>query len=225
MKKLLLLLMLTISLSVSATSKDTLNAVTMVSYEQGWLDDTGALALKNNTDEDIHNVTYRITYLDMKGNPLDYEDYSSEVEIAPGMTKKVNITAYEQDRFYSYYRSEARPGMPHRFKIRFKLIGYNTVEVNTTEEEASDTSSVSDSTSANEASNKAGWIIALLALGFLLVIGIYIGMYVLVALMAKRRRRNAALWIFISLFSTPLIAIIVLLCLGDADDSYEDRFE
>ena len=35
MRKILLLLMLTISLSLSATSKDTLNAVTMVSYEQG----------------------------------------------------------------------------------------------------------------------------------------------------------------------------------------------
>ena len=74
--------MLTISLSLSATSKDTLNAVTMVSYEQGVGDIEGTLALRNNTNEDIHNVTFRITYLDMKGNPLDYEDYSSEVEIA-----------------------------------------------------------------------------------------------------------------------------------------------
>ena len=48
-------------------------------------------------------------------------------------------------------------------------------------------------------------------------------MYALVAVMAKRRNRNAALWIIISLFGTPLIAIIVLLCLGDADDSYDDN--
>ncbi len=50
-------------------------------------------------------------------------------------------------------------------------------------------------------------------------------MYGLVAIMAKRRHRNAVLWIFISLIGTPLIVIVVLLCLGDADDSYEDRFE
>ena len=55
MKKLLFMLMLITSLSVSATSKDTLNAVTMVSYEQGWIDTKGTLALKNNTNEDIHN--------------------------------------------------------------------------------------------------------------------------------------------------------------------------
>ena len=41
MKKLLFMLMLITSLSVSATSKDTLNAVTMVSYEQGWIDTKG----------------------------------------------------------------------------------------------------------------------------------------------------------------------------------------
>lgn len=209
--------MLTISLSMSATSKDTLNAVTLISYEQGWLDDKGTLALKNNTNEDIHNVTYRITYLDMKGNALDYEDFSSDVEIAPGMTKKVNVTAYEHNRYYSYYRSEARGYDPHRFKIKFKLTGYNTAE-----EKASETFFADTPTSSNRASNDAGWIIALLALGFLFVIGLYIGMYALVALMAKNRNRNAALWIFISLIGTPLIAIVVLLCLGDADDSYED---
>ena len=69
--------MLSISLSISATSKDTLNAVTMVSYEQGWLDRHGTLALKNNTQTDIHNVTYRITYLDMQGRALDYEEFSA----------------------------------------------------------------------------------------------------------------------------------------------------
>ncbi len=225
MRKILLLLMLTLTLSVSATSRDTLNAVTMVSYEQGWLDDTGALALKNNTEEDIHNVSFRITYLDMKGNALDYEDYSSEVEIAPGMTKKVNITAYEHGRGYSYFRSEARPGMPHRFKIRFKLTGYNTAEINTTEEEASDTYSIADSTSANGVTNEAKWVAGLIIFGFILIICIYVGMYGLVAIMAKRRHRNAIIWIFISLIGTPLIVIVVLLCLGDADDSYEDRFE
>ena len=102
MRKLLTILMLTISLSMSATSKDTLNAVSMISYEQGWLDNEGTLALKNNTNEDISNVTYRITYLDMKGNPLDYEEYTSEIDVSPGMTKKVNVPAYEHERNYSY---------------------------------------------------------------------------------------------------------------------------
>lgn len=207
MRKILLLLMLTISLSLSATSKDTLNAVTMVSYEQGVYDLEGTLALRNNTNKDIHNVTFRITYLDMKGNPLDYEDYSSEVEIAPGMTKKVNITAYESTREYSYYLSEDVPDYAHKFKIKFELTGYNTPEV----------------TDGDAYYYKAGWISALLVFGFLFVIGLYIGLYALVAVMAKRRHRNAAIWLFLSLFGTPLIAIIVLLCIGDADNSFENE--
>ena len=109
----------------------------------------------------------------MKGNPLDYEDYSSEVEISPGMTKKVNITAYESTREYSYYLSEDVPDYAHKFKIKFELTGYNTAEV----------------TDGDAYYYKAGWIIALLIFGFLFVIGLYIGLYALVAVMAKRRHQ------------------------------------
>lgn len=216
MKKLLFMLMLITSLSVSATSKDTLNAVTMVSYEQGWIDTKGTLALKNNTNEDIHNITYRITYLDMKGRALDYKDLTSDIEIAPGLTKKVNINAYEHDRGYSYYLSEAAYSNPQRFKIKFELIGYNTPD-EPTYEHASATSSYLTETDSNLhgscATSEFAIIIALIIGIF--VLGIYVGMYVLVAVMANKRHRNAALWVLVSLFATPLLTIIILLCIGE----------
>lgn len=213
MRKLLTILMLTISLSMSATSKDTLNAVTMVSYEQGWLDDEGTLALKNNTNEDIFNVTYRITYLDMKGNPLDYEEYTSEIEVAPGMTKKVNIPAYERERQYSYYNSEASITRPHRFKIKFEVKAYNTLDA---ENDLRDLGS----SQTSDVPNNSFVIIGIIA--GLLVLGAYVGMYILVAVMANRRNRNAALWVLVSIFATPLLAIILLLCLGKQYNSYDD---
>ncbi|MBO4488124.1 MAG: hypothetical protein J5741_00515 [Bacteroidales bacterium] len=39
------------------------NAVTLVSFEQDAFDYDGTLALKNNTQEDIQNVTFQIIYL------------------------------------------------------------------------------------------------------------------------------------------------------------------
>lgn len=66
-------------------------AISMVSYEQSWLDNKGTLALKNNTTEKIHNITFIIEYLDMTDTPMDYEEYFRQVNIAPGMTRKVNI--------------------------------------------------------------------------------------------------------------------------------------
>ena len=54
------------------------NDVTMVSYEQGWSDDNGTIALRNNTDKEVKRVTFEITYLDMKGNALDYEEASQD---------------------------------------------------------------------------------------------------------------------------------------------------
>ncbi len=206
MRKLLTILMLTISLSMSATSKDTLNAVTMVSYEQGWLDSEGTLALKNNTNEDIFNVTYRITYLDMNGNPLDYEEYTSEIDVAPGMTKKVNIPAYERERGYSYYNSETSLTRPHRFKIKFEVQAYNTPDA---ENDLQDYGSSQKSDVHNDISIIICLIVVLLAFGA------YVGLYVLVAVMANRRNRNAALWVLVSIFATPLLAIILLLCLGN----------
>lgn len=51
----LIVLVLLLSLPSFAISKDSLNAVTIVSYEQRWLDSEGTLALKNNTKDVIHN--------------------------------------------------------------------------------------------------------------------------------------------------------------------------
>lgn len=216
MKKFILLLTLTISLSISATTKDTLNAVTMVAYEQRWLDSEGTLALKNNTNEDIHNITYRLTYLDMNGNALDYKDYSSTIDVAAGMTKKVNIPAYEYDRNYSYYTSEASLTNPHRFKVKFELTGYNLPDMKTTKDET-DEMLMSEDAPMDKAIGAFGAIVGMLVIGF------FIGMYALVAVIASRRNRNAALWVFASLFFTPVFTIIILLCLGEKHNPYDYR--
>lgn len=132
------------------------------------------------------------------------------------MTKKVNINAYEHDRHYSYYLSEAEPSNPQRFKIKFELIGYNTAN-EPTYERASATDSYLTETDSNLpdtfATSEIAIIIALIVGIF--VLGIYVGMYVLVAVMANKRHRNAALWVLVSLFATPLLTIIILLCIGE----------
>ena len=89
-----------------AANKDLEKDITMVSYEQGWLDSEGTLALKNNSSEEVTNVVFLITYLDLSGNELDYEEFTRRIIIAPGMTRKLDIPAYEHDRNYHYYKSD-----------------------------------------------------------------------------------------------------------------------
>lgn len=185
--------------------------VTMVSYEQRWLDLDGTLALKNNTNEEIRNVVYQITYLDMSGNPLDYEDFTSEVLISPGMTKKVDIPAYEHSRHYHYYKSENMPGGSPAFKIEFKLKDYNVDEAAIEE--------------ANESNSNVGF--PALNLTFILLfvlfgIGISVAMYVIVAVMAQKRRRNVVLWVLLSIVASPLLIIIILFAVGDNEDYDEE---
>ena len=204
------LLSIFISVVAFAANKNLENDITMVSYEQSWLDSKATLALKNNSSEEVKNVLFLIIYLDMSGNELDYEEFTRRVSIAPGMTRKLDIPAYEHDRNYHYYKSENMPGGSPSFKIKFKLKDYN-VEDEVVEESIDDIPFSTydyDRSSGNE-----GRYVSIIA--SLLFISITIGLYVLVAVMAQKRNRNVVVWVLLSLFVTPLLTIFTLLVIGD----------
>lgn len=204
------LLSIFISVVAFAANKNLENDITMVSYEQSWLDSKATLALKNNSSEEVKNVLFLIIYLDMSGNELDYEEFTRRVSIAPGMTRKLDIPAYEHDRNYHYYKSENMPGGSPSFKIKFKLKDYN-VEDEVVEESIDDNPFSTydyDSSSGNE-----GGYVSIIA--SLLFISITIGLYVLVAVMAQKRNRNVVVWVLLSLFVTPLLTIFTLLVIGE----------
>lgn len=213
MKKLILLVFSLLLTTMSfALSKDSLNAVTMVSYEQSWLDSDGTLALRNNTNERIYNVAFLIKYLDMEGNELDYEEYECNIDIAPGMTKKVNIPAYEHRRYYHYYKTHDNYQDHPAFNIEYELLDYNSEDSNSISNKASD-KSFSLSSIPKEA-----WLAILLVL---FVISLSVGLYVLVAIVAQKRNRNPVVWLLLSFIASPFLIIIILLCLGEArDDKY-----
>ncbi|MBR5069464.1 MAG: hypothetical protein IKX25_08675 [Bacteroidales bacterium] len=60
-------------------------------------------------------------------------------------------------------------------------------------------------------------LILILFLFAFFFIGVSTGLYVLVAVMAMNRHRNAALWVFLSIVMTPLLGIFILLILGKSD--------
>lgn len=199
-----------VSLASFALSKDSANAVTMLDYEQSWSDNTGSLSLKNNTDTPIENVVFQITYLNMTGQPIDYKDYYKAVSIAPGKTRRIEIPAFQHERSYSYYKSEADYVTPHRFKIRFELTGYNIKSPKDNGKGAE------KSLETDDFIDRMGPIFGLSMAIFAL--GIVFGLYVIVAVMANKRHRNAVLWIILSFITTPLLVIFILLIIGKAYD-------
>ena len=212
MKKLLTLLFLLCSISIFAdvNNKD---AVTMENFEQRWLDHESTIALKNNTNETIHNVSYRITYLDMNGKALDYSDYTSTIDIEPGMVKKTDLPAYEHERFYQYYKNAEEYTNHPKFKVAFELKDYNFEDDQQEDVEYG----------RGECLSPLAIIIPIILLAIFLF-AIAIGLYVLAGIMAKRRHRSVALWVIISILTTPILAIIILLCVGDSDEGdYYDR--
>lgn len=196
------------SLQLSAANES--DPVSMVSYEQGWLDYKGALALKNNTNEEINNVNFIIHYYEMDGTEMDYKEFYVDVNIAPGMTKKVDIESYEYDRHYSYYKSDAKLSSPHKFKISYELKGYNIRE-----SEVEDDSSYDYATDTNSSKGSSGndFLIGILVIIFIL--SFVIGLYAAIGSMARNRNRSATGFILLAMILTPLASIVILLLLGE----------
>ncbi len=219
MRIITIFLSLFITFSVFAGNND----ITMVSYEQSWLDSEGTIALKNNTSKEVQKVVFEITYLDVEGNELDYEVFTKRVTIAPGKTKKLNIPAYEYRRNYHYYKTQGGYGHP-KFKIKYQLKDYNvkTTATKKTNNKENVTTIKQETTEIDDSSdNEIPWYedpnkyIILLLIALFVGLSIAIGSYVLVAVMAQRRNRNVALWVLLSFFASPWLIIIILLCIGD----------
>ncbi|MCM1109349.1 MAG: hypothetical protein NC388_09945 [Clostridium sp.] len=205
---------LLLSLPISAAGGAGSVAVNMVSYEQAWMDSKGALALKNNTGEDVYDVAFQITYLDMSGCPIDYEEYAVEVGIKPGMTRRVDIPAYEHDKSYAYYKSEYLYPT-RRFKIKYELRGYNrTVEEDAVAVREDTPEETPEEDSADVSSGDGDWLFGLMCVSWM--VGVFTGLYALVASMASRRGRSSSVWIVVSLFISPFVAVFLLLCLGNS---------
>lgn len=210
-KTFLALLFIVSSMSVFALSKDSANAVTMASYEQRWLDDEGTIYLKNNTSDTISNVAFTLTYYDMKGNELDYKDFRYKITIVPGKTKSLDIPAFNHERNYHYYKTQESLGSP-LFKISYELKGFNFPEKSKSKEVSS---KVEVPKSNNVGEGSSFWIMMIIFIIF--IMGCAIGLYILVAVMAKRRNRNIALWVLLSFVASPLIVALILLCIGSAE--------
>lgn len=215
------LLSIFLSVAVFAANKDLEKDISMVSYEQGWLDSSGTLALKNNSNEEVKNVVFLITYLDMSGNELDYEEFSRRVNIAPGMTKKLDIPAYEHNRSYHYYKSENRPSGSPAFKIKFQLKDYNVEE----EVAKSINDDPFDRYDYKRPIENDGMYIIIAIVGLLFFIGITVGLYVLVAVVAQKRNRSVVVWVFLSLLATPLLMIIILLAIGKNKNYVDNHYD
>lgn len=217
MKKYIVLLLLSI---VSLISFAQNNAVTMEGFSQGWLDYEATIRLKNNTKEDIENVGFVLTYYDMDGTMLDYKEFAVDVDIAPGMTKAIDVESFEHDRHASYYKSEAMSSQPYKFEVKFELIGYNMDEDS---DDAKADGFYAKNHKDNDFDTETGLILGGTLLFVLVILAIGIAINIIPAVMAKHRGRNPILWFLLGIVTTPILTIILLLILGN-DTSGDEHY-
>lgn len=198
-----------------AASKD---SVEMVSFTQKFPVDEATIALKNNTNQTIHNITFTLEYLNMKGVQQDYKTFNEEVEIAPGMTKSIEIPGYDTEHNAEYYKTiTSYSDFPH-FKVNYKLDA-----INSEEPAKKDSNHTSSAFGAHRDDDSFAGII-----GIFIGLGIIGLMQAVVIYMAQKRGRNAAGWFLLTLIFTPIPIAVVLLLIGSKvrfDQYTPDRFQ
>ena len=114
------------------------------------------------------------------------------------------------------------PGGSPSFKIKFQLKDYN-VEEEVAEESIDDNPLSTYDYDRSRGNEGLYTIIAIVGLFF--VIGITVGLYVLVAVMAQKRNRRVVVWVLLSLLATPLLMIIILLAIGKNENYIENHYD
>lgn len=116
------------SASAQSSSSKAVSAITMAKYVHDWGDRDASVNFKNHLDKTITSITGRMVYYDMKGEMLDYQDFTTTITIAPKMVKTVSLKGYGYNENYAYYRHSRVLYDERVYKVKFELISYKTKE-------------------------------------------------------------------------------------------------
>ena len=114
--------------SAQSSSSKAVSAITMTKYVHDWSDRDASVNFKNHLDKTITSITGRMVYYDMKGEMLDYQDFTTAITIAPKMVKTVSLKGYGYNENYAYYRHSSVLYDERVYKVKFELISYKTKE-------------------------------------------------------------------------------------------------
>ena len=112
--------------TVSRPSFD--QSIMILGFEKPLSSKKESLLIQNRTRETVTRIVLRLVYRTPQNEMLDYRDVTIDEEILPGMTKKITIDSFDQNRQYYYYLTPPTGKSiesSYAFKITFTLLRYD----------------------------------------------------------------------------------------------------
>ena len=112
--------------TVSRPSFD--QSIMILGFEKPLSSKKESLLIQNRTRETVTRIVLRLVYRTPQNEMLDYRDVTIDEEILPGMTKKITIDSFDQNRQYYYYLTPPTGNSiesSYAFKITFTLLRYD----------------------------------------------------------------------------------------------------
>lgn len=206
-------------------------AVTMTGFEQNRSGLSSNVTLCNNTQQVIHEVSFRIIYYNMQGTQIDYKDYKEKVNIDIGMSKAVEIEPFGNYGNYVYYDQKNKWDKENIiFKVGFQLKSVNGKPTNDQTVQQLKPATETDEQETDEQESSDAPLFAGLTMGMcilLWIIGLALssGWFVAVVILARNYGQNPWIWILVSFVLSPLIAFLLILAFGHRTPSYQSADE
>lgn len=204
-------------------------AVTMTGFEQSRSGLSSNVTLCNNTQQEIHKVSFRIIYYNTQGTQIDYKDYTENVNIDIGMSKAVEIEPFGVYGNYVYFDQKNKWDKDNIiFKVGFQLKSVNGVPTNDQTVQQLKPASENEEAETDKEESSEAPLIPTLTMGMVMMIGIILlalssGWLVAVYLMARLYGQNPWLWVLVSFVLSPILAFLLILIFGHKNPRYEQE--
>ena len=104
------------------------STISFSGYEKEISSSKESFIIKNGSERDIKGFIIDITYLDLKDRMLHKRRYKTDCEVPSGENRKVDISTWDSQHTYFYYRGNEPKKTATPYKVKITAVSYKFEE-------------------------------------------------------------------------------------------------